>query len=331
MKFEKGAKNAVKGLGLKKDDRVVIVTDYDTLYIADEIRSVIEDMRIENLFVIIEEAVGERPAKEFPDSLKNKLSKFNPTASYYIAKGYKGELQKFRSPLVDFLVKDLNCRHGHMLGIDADIMLEGMASDPDKIYERTKKVYDIVNKAMNIEVKGKDTNIKVKLDPSKYKWKLSGGKYTQQGIWGNLPDGEVFTCPEKLNGKISAYILGDYFTSKYGKLKMSLNVEVENSRVINVQSENKELEDEFKDYIQQYENGDRVGELGIGTLEALKDFTGNLLQDEKFPGIHVAFGYPYPEVTNADWTCPTHLDIIPVDCSIWVDDKQIMERGKYLI
>jgi hypothetical protein len=35
------------------------------------------------------------------------------------------------------------------------------------------------------------------------------------------------------------------------------------------------------------------------TLEGLAALTENLLQDEKMPGLHVAFENPYPEFTGA--------------------------------
>ena len=47
------------------------------------------------------------------------------------------------------------------------------------------------------------------------------------------------------------------------------------------------------------ENSDRVGEFAIGTNIELKDVIGKILQDEKYPGIHIAFGNPYGAHTGA--------------------------------
>ena len=58
---------------------------------------------------------------------------------------------------------------------------------------------------------------------------------------------------------------------------------------------------------------------------------GHILQDEKFPGIHVAFGDPYGAHTGADWTSTTHIDVVATRFDIWVDDRQIMADGKFLI
>jgi leucyl aminopeptidase (aminopeptidase T) len=58
---------------------------------------------------------------------------------------------------------------------------------------------------------------------------------------------------------------------------------------------------------------------------------GNLLQDEKMPGCHIAFGNTCPKQTDADWNCSTHIDVIATQCDIWFDGQQVMEKGKFLV
>src|SRR5205085_12118157 len=93
---------------------------------------------------------------------------------------------------------------------------------------------------------------------------------------------------------------------------------------------------DFEDYINQYPDGNRAGELRVGTLIGLDHFIGNLLQDEKFPGVHVAFGHPYPEDTGAQWDAPAHIDIIAKEVTIKLvmrssgEEKVIMQDGKYI-
>ena len=61
----------------------------------------------------------------------------------------------------------------------------------------------------------------------------------------------------------------------------------------------KDLEEEFWSYCHTDENSDRVGELAFGTNLSLSDMIGVLLQDEKLPGVHLAFGDPYGSQTHA--------------------------------
>jgi len=103
------------------------------------------------------------------------------------------------------------------------------------------------------------------------------------------------------------------------------------NRLTEAFSENKELEQDFWNYTHTDENSDRVGEFAIGTNIEVRDVIGHILQDEKFPGIHIAFGNPYGEHTGAQWYSSTHIDVVGTKFDIWVDNTQIMRSGKFLI
>jgi hypothetical protein len=65
--------------------------------------------------------------------------------------------------------------------------------------------------------------------------------------------------------------------------------------------------------------GDRVGELAFGTNLGLREMIGVLLQDEKVPGVHLAFGDPYGSQTHADWKSKTHVDVLTRGCDVWIN------------
>jgi aminopeptidase len=62
---------------------------------------------------------------------------------------------------------------------------------------------------------------------------------------------------------------------------------------------------------------------------------GNILQDEKFPGVHLAFGDPYGAQTGAPWKSSTHIDVVGLEFSVWLGnadgEEQIMRDGEFLI
>jgi leucyl aminopeptidase (aminopeptidase T) len=58
---------------------------------------------------------------------------------------------------------------------------------------------------------------------------------------------------------------------------------------------------------------------------------GILLQDEKVPGVHLAFGDPYGSQTGAPWKSKTHVDVLTRDCDVWIDDDQVIRKGRYLL
>ena len=162
------------------------------------------------------------------------------------------------------------------------------------------------------------------------RWKPCHGLYHNQGDWGNLPEGETFTCPANAEGVIVADVLGDYFSQKYGILEHPATFMLSQGKVVGIRCDDKALENELRSYISSDENGDRVGEFAIGTNLWVRALTGNLLQDEKIPGVHVAFGDPYPEETGANWSAKTHMDVIPTDCTIVVDGRTLMENGRFV-
>jgi leucyl aminopeptidase (aminopeptidase T) len=163
------------------------------------------------------------------------------------------------------------------------------------------------------------------------KWVPCHGLYHKPGDWGNLPEGEVFTCPKTVNGTIVADILGDHFSAKYGVLDTPVTFEVKDGWVESIHCENEQIKEELWEYLTSNENGPRIGEFAIGTNTALTHLSGVLLQDEKIPGIHIAFGDPSGRTTGADWTATTHVDVIPTDCTIALDGNVIMQDGKFTL
>lgn len=63
----------------------------------------------------------------------------------------------------------------------------------------------------------------------------------------------------------------------------------------------------------------------------LTSLVGNLLQDEKLPSVHVAFGDPYPDETGADWQSRTHIDAIMKNATLRVDGTTLMKNGRFLL
>lgn len=329
QRLQLGAENAVRCMGVSAQDRVVILTDYAREDIARRVADVVMELHAD-VSVRFLEHYGERPLTTFPEDLREDLIAARPTVTYYIATAQPGEIA-FRIPLLPFLVQELKVRHGHMIGIDDVVMTEGMCADYDEVFRLTNQIYDLVRTAHTIHVTSvKGSNVTATFHPD-WKWIPCHGRYHEQGKWGNLPEGEVFTAPATLDGVLVCDVLGDYFSEKYGVLEHPLILTIKDGYVIDVTSENVALATEVRDYLFSVPNGNRAGEFAIGTLTSLKELSGNLLQDEKMPGLHVAFGNPYPQFTGADWNSTIHVDVIPSCCSIEVDGREIMRDGKFTI
>jgi len=196
----------------------------------------------------------------------------------------------------------------------------------------SQRLVDRARKAKRITCKTPaGTDFEAELSPD-LKWLKTSG-IIQRDKWGNLPGGEIFTSPLNTNGVfIVDGVVGDYLCERYGDLQDSpLRIEVENNRIRSLKSSNRDLRDDFQLYTSGDENSDRVGEFAIGTNTACTRVIGHILQDEKIPGVHIAFGHPYSEHTGAKWVSKTHIDCVGRDFDIWFDGEQVMKAGKFLV
>lgn len=328
-RLEMGARNAAACMGVHEGDRVFIITDEARADLAALVAAACAARGATVTTRRLEE-YGARPLTIFPNALRDGIAAATPTVTYYIATARPGELG-LRRPLLPYLAQDLNVRHGHMIGLTPQVMADAMCADYDRIFVRTNQVYEIVKGAHSIHVtSAKGSDVTATFNPD-WRWVPCHGRYYTQGAWGNLPEGEVFTAPATLEGRIVADVLGDYFSAKYGVLAQPVTFVVEGGQIAEIQATDAGLIAELQRHFWEAPNGRRAGEFAIGTLEGLTHLTGNLLQDEKMPGLHVAFGNPYPQFTGADWESPVHVDVVATSCTIEVDGHTIMRDGAFTI
>ncbi len=323
-----GARNAVRTcLRIQPSEKVTLITDEFTRDIAASIAREIEAVGAPFQAFVLEE-VAPRPLTEMPAVVLADME--TSAVSIFAVQVQRNELLS-RMQMTD-VVNRRKMRHAHMVNINHQIMLEGMRADFHAVDRISSKVLELVSKAKVIHARtDAGTDLRADLNPD-YRWLKTSGIISPDK-WGNLPGGEVFTTPGEVNGTfVIDGVVGDYLCAKFGDLKkMPLTIRVEKNRLVEAHSENKELEQDFWNYTHTDENSDRVGEFAIGTNIEVKDVIGHILQDEKFPGIHIAFGNPYGEHTGAKWYSSTHIDVVGRRFDIFVDDQQIMKQGKFTI
>ena len=323
-----GARNAVRVcLNVQPSEKVTVIADNLTREIAASVVHEIAAVGAPYNAFILEEFAA-RPLAGLPAEILADLE--TSDVSIFAVQVQPGEL-KSRMQMTD-VVNRRRIRHAHMVNINRQIMLEGMRADFQKVDRISSKVLELVRTAKRITAKtAAGTDLIADLNPD-YKWLKTSGLISRDK-WGNLPGGEVFTTPGEVNGTfVIDGVVGDYLCAKFGDLRLQpLTIRMKANRLTEAFSENKELEQDFWNYTHTDENSDRVGEFAIGTNIELKDVIGEILQDEKFPGIHIAFGNPYGEHTGAKWYSSTHIDVVGTRFDIWVDGSQIMRAGKFLI
>jgi aminopeptidase len=323
-----GARNAIRVcLNVQPHERVTVIADRACREIADALVAEIEAVGAPyRLFVLEDEAP--RPLDGLPASIAADMERSQ--VSIFAARAQQNELRS-RMEMTD-IVNRRRMRHAHMVNITPRIMMEGMRADYAVVDRISTRVIDTVRPASRIRATTPaGSEFEATFNP-KYRWIKTSGLISPEK-WGNLPGGEVFTTPAEVNGTfVIDGVVGDWLCQRYGLLdRTPLTIRIEKNRLVSAESDNAALRDDFWRYTHTDENSDRVGEFAIGTNVEVKQVIGEILQDEKFPGIHIAFGNPYGAHTGAEWYSSTHIDVVGTRFDIWVDDEPIMQRGQFVL
>jgi aminopeptidase len=324
-----GARNAIRTcLRVTPGDRVLLITDLRTLSVAGALASEAIAAHAQLACVVLEDHVAKRPTPVTPAIALDLLEECD--IAIYAVYPQAGEITG-RAQIINAAERH-KIRYAHMVGITADIMKHGMRADYQAVDDISRQIISLARVTREVRVTTPaGTNLKARFDDN-LNWVKTSGLITNE-IWGNLPGGEVFTCPADVEGVfVCDATLGDHFSEKYGDLQDTpLRMEIEGGKLRGAQSKRRELAAEFERYCASGTNNHRVGEFALGTNIGVKHTINNLLQDEKIPGVHIAFGKTCPNQTGATWDATAHVDAIARDCDVWFDQRQIMSRGKYIL
>lgn len=326
--LSEGARNAIYVcLRVDPKESVTLIADEMSSEIAASLLAHLLDLKIQPDIFLLED-FGPRPHQYLPKEILKSLEEAD--VSIYCVTPQSGEINT-RTEMIE-VIERRSIRHAHMVYITPQIMKEGMRADYYAVDEISKKIYDLASKTRRmVGTTESGSHIEAEFS-SELRWIKTSGIITKDK-WGNLPGGEVLTSPLKINGTfVVDGVVGDYLCSRYGDLRNNpLFLQVENNKLADARCERKDLLEDFLNYVATDENSDRVGEFAIGTNIGVHHFIGNILQDEKHPGLHIAFGNPYPKHTGADWWSNTHIDVVSRNWNIWMDGNQIMENGRFTL
>jgi leucyl aminopeptidase (aminopeptidase T) len=323
-----GAHNAVGVcLGIRPGERVALIADDPSREVGAALEQALHGAGADVNAVWIER-VAARPLTAAPAAILEALAAAD--AGILCVQPMEGELPA-RMQIVG-AVERRRIRYAHMVGVTGRIMREGMRADYRRVDRLSRQLCERMPGATRLTVRtGAGTDFTASFDPA-YTWVKTSGLINPR-YWSNLPAGEVFTTPASVDGVfVCDGTAGDYFNGKYGVLAGTpLVLEVRNGRLVDARCDHAALRDDFWAYCHTDENSDRVGELAFGTNLGLREMIGVLLQDEKVPGVHLAFGDPYGSQTGAPWSSRTHVDVLTRRCNVWIDDEQVIAEGEYLL
>ena len=145
----------------------------------------------------------------------------------------------------------------------------------------------------------------------------------------NMPGGEVFMAPvrDSMNGTISF----DYPRVVNGNLISGVKLKFENGKVVEYSAE--QGEGFLKELLNTDENAKYVGEFGVGCNPGIKQYTNDLLFDEKLDcTIHLALGMAYKQNGGGNDSA-IHVDIVKdmKKAKMILDGKVIQENGEWKV
>lgn len=192
--------------------------------------------------------------------------------------------------------------------------------DYEKIKYPCEILKDVLDKTIKVQVitdDGTDVTFTKKDIPSS----ICCGKW-------NLPDGEVYTAPEKysMNGVIH-FNLETFFRNKTYK---DIWVKVKNGKIIDSKCN---LDKEFTQILNSDEGSRYFGEFAFGLNPYIKkNYNDNLFNEKMIKTIHFAIGEPHYNTDNGNRSI-MHWDLI-IDMQkggkIFFDDVLIQENGVFI-
>jgi leucyl aminopeptidase (aminopeptidase T) len=323
-----GAHNAVNTcLAIELGERVALIADEASRLVAASLEQALSD-RGAKADCLLVESVATRPMLAAPPEVLGAIERAD--AGILCVQPREGELAA-RMAIVA-AVERRRIRYAHMVGVTPQIMCEGMRADYTLVDRLSQELCERMHTARRLSVRTPGGTDFVATFDRALAWVKTSGLINPR-YWSNLPAGEVFTTPASVDGIfVCDGTAGDYFNAKYGRLDQTpLLLEICAGRLVTARCDRADLQEDFWEYCHTDANSDRVGELAFGTNLGLRDMIGILLQDEKVPGVHLAFGDPYGSQTHANWQSRTHVDVLTRACDVWIDDDQVIAGGQYLI
>jgi leucyl aminopeptidase (aminopeptidase T) len=314
-------------LAIRARERVALVADEPSRAVAASLAAALDERGARSTIHFLED-LGPRPMTVAPPAVLDALESCD--AGILCMQPQQGELGA-RMAIVG-VVERRRIRYAHMVGVTPDIMRQGMRTDYTLVDRLCDRLRERMRDARTLRVRtDAGTAFTATFDPA-LAWVKTSGLISPR-YWSNLPAGEVFTTPASVDGTfVCDATVGDYFGPKYGDLQATpMTLEIAGGRLVAARCARRDVEREFWSYTHTDANSDRVGELAFGTNLGVREMIGVLLQDEKVPGVHIAFGDPYGSQTNADWKSTTHVDVLTRRCDVWIDEEPVIEKGQYLL
>jgi aminopeptidase len=145
----------------------------------------------------------------------------------------------------------------------------------------------------------------------------------------NFPDGEVFTGP--VESSLEGTIRFTYPATFSGRMIKDVELTFRGGEVVEANAS--EGEEFLQEMLAMDEGARRAGEFAFGMNDAVPEFTGHVLFDEKIGGtVHLALGKSYPESGGVNRSA-LHWDLVcdlRADSEVYADDELVYRDGVFI-
>jgi aminopeptidase len=236
-----------------------------------------------------------------PARLARRLKAREPYQLRYLERSERGE---FRWVLCGYPTNAAAQEAGMSLPEFEDVLFRAAFLDaPDPVGawrtfgERLDRIASFLETVSELRVVAEDTDLTLG---------VAGRSWIRSNGTSNLPDGEVFTGPVETS--VEGTIRFTFPATIRGRQAEDVRLRFQRGEVVEARAARGE--DFLRELIGMDDGARRVGEFAFGLNDAVTDYTGSLLIDEKLGGsIHLALGRSVPG-TGGENVSALHWDMV---------------------
>jgi len=302
---QKGFATALESIyGVSDEFTITVLYDNDKLL--ERVLDAIMYLDYEGVVRKINLNEFERPLTKLPEKIKEGITGITHAINIFDA--YPEE-RPFRVKLIEAQTK-AKAKVVHCPGLtDYMFRLNGpLDIDYQELVEKAELLINKLNDFEEFEIlTGANKEYSLRLNVGDRKW-LTDLK-VEKGF-GNLPAGEVFIAPLEESANGTLYV--EHRAGEY-ELQKPVIIEWKNGEIIDIKSQDKDIERILKEEIEKHEYGSVIGEFAIG-INSNADPKAPILESEK-SGAHIARGPQ--EDFGSKYQCNDHQDFLIVNATIY--------------
>jgi len=199
----------------------------------------------------------------------------------------------------------------------------------DEIIQKTEKAADIITGKSKIRIVS-DAGTDIEMSIRGRVCNAQVGAVSEKRRWDNFPSGltEIAPVEDSVNGTL-VIAPGDPVVELNKLINEQIRCEIRGGEIINIEGglEAKHL----RDWLNQWEDpaAKVIAHTGFGTDFRATIFSTEAMDWESLEGgINIAFGSNFARFLNGKNVAKSHIDIILMNASFYVDDLLMVDKGK---